>query len=200
MTRRALLAALVGLSACSPRRPAADASAAQAPCAAVSGALPADASADGLRGAYRLALVASRGVRAGDSTSAELELVAADHSLQSPPAILGLRDTTVRYPLIGWTSVDPAAVGGIRTGPFDSREPGAPGVLVIQRQTQRPEASREIMLRLGSEANRRDRVRFDGGYFALTVLRIDGEGFDGTWASAAGKQAASGHFCARRTR
>ena len=137
--------------------------------------LPADARADDLRGAYRLELVASRGARTGDSTAAELELVLADDSLQSRPAASGLRDTTTRYPLVGWTTVDPAAVGATDTGPLGSRDPAAPGVLVIERQTRQAEAPKEILLRLGAEANRRDRLRFDGGYFALTVLRMDDE-------------------------
>jgi hypothetical protein len=199
VNRLLLAAPLLASLACSPRRPAADASAALAPCLAVTDTLAAGAQADDLRGTYRLELVASRGARAGDSTSAELELVAADDSLQSWPGASGLRDTTARYPLLGWTTVDPAAVGGTDTGPLDSRDPAAPGVLVIERQTRRAEAPKEILLRLGAEANRRDRVRFDGGYFALTVLRIDGSGFAGTWASSAGGPAAGGHYCARRS-
>ncbi len=110
----------------------------------------------------------------------------------------GLRDTTARFPLIGWTSLQPDAIGATDTGPLDGHEPTAPGVLVIQRRTRQPDAPREILLRLGAEANRRDRVRFDGGYFVLTVQRIDDQGFAGTWASAAGASAAGGHFCARK--
>ena len=136
--------------------------------------------------------MASSGARAGDSAAADLELVPADDSLQSLPASLGLRDTTTRLPLIGWTTLDPAAVGGTDTGALDSREPASPGVLVIERHTSRSEAPIEIMLRLGAEANRRDQVRFDGGYFALTVRRIGDQGFAGSWASAAGIPTAHG--------
>ena len=143
--------------------------------------------------------MASSGARAGDSVLAELELAAVDDSLQSRPVTQGLRDSTTRYPLIGWTSMDPAAVGGTETGALDSRDVSAPGVLVIERRTGRPDAPREIMLRLGADANRPDRLRFDGGYFALTVRRMDEAGFAGTWASAAGGPQAAGHFCARRT-
>ena len=198
MTRLLLAASLTTLLGCSPRQPAADASAALAPCLAVSDTLPADARADDLRGVYRLQLVAARGDRAGDSTWAELELIPADDSLQSRPGASGLRDTTTRYPLVGRTTLDPAAVGGTDTGALDSRDPLAPGVLVIERRTRRADTPMEILLRFGAEANRRDRLRFDGGYFVLTVRRIDEGGFAGTWASAAGGPAAGGHYCASR--
>jgi hypothetical protein len=188
---------MAALSACSPRQPAADASASPAPCSPVSGPLPEDARAETLRGSYRLLLVATGGKRAGDSTTAILELTAADDSLTTRPGPSGLRDTTTRYPLVGWTTADPTAVGGVDTGPLDARDPAAPGVLVIER-TRASGPSPSIMLRLGAEANRRDRLRFDGGYFTLTVLQIDPRGFAGTWAGAAGGPAAGGHFCASR--
>jgi hypothetical protein len=198
MSRAAPLVLVVAALACTPRQPAPAADASSVPCTPASGPLAADASAAALRGTYRLDLVASRGVRAGDSTSAELELVAAADSLQAPPPMGALRDTTTRLPLIGWTSLQPDAIGASDTGPLDGHEPTAPGVLAIERRTRQPDAPREILLRLGAEANRRDRVRFDGGYFVLTVQRIDDQGFAGTWASAAGASAAGGHFCARK--
>ena len=198
MTRTAPLLLLAAALACSPRQPAPATDAARAQCAPATGPLAAEASADGLGGAYHLDLLASSGARAGDSTTADLELVPADDSLQTPPPMGGLRDTSARFPLIGWTSLQPDAVGATDTGPLDAHDPGAPGVLVIQRRTRKPDAPREILLRLGSEANRRDRARFDGGYFVLTVLRIDDQGFAGTWASAAGIPRAGGQFCARK--
>ena len=199
MARVVVPVVLMALTGCGPRQPEPGSATAPVPCTAPSGVLPADASATGLAGTYRLQLVASRGARSGDSTSAELELVPVDDSLQTRPNTLGVPDTTVRYPLLGWTTIDPAAVGAIDTGQLESRDPAAPGVLVIERQTQRTEAPREILLRLGAAANRGGRVRFDGGYFVLTVLRLEGGRFDGTWASAGGRQGAGGHFCARRT-
>jgi hypothetical protein len=198
MTRAAPLVLVVAALACTPRQPAPAADAASAACAPASGPLAADVSAVALSGAYRLDLVASRGARAGDSSSADLELVAAADSFQTPPPVAGWRDTTTRLPLIGWTSLQPDAVGATDTGPLDAHDPSAPGVLVIERRTRKADAPREILLRLGAEANRRDRVRFDGGYFVLTVLRVDEQGFAGTWASAAGVSGAGGHFCARK--
>jgi hypothetical protein len=199
MIRAVPLGVIVAASACSPRQPAPAADAASAPCAPVSGPLAPDAAADALRGAYHLELVAGHGRRAGDSTSAELELVTAPDSLQVPPPMGAIRDTTTRLPLIGWTDLQPDAIGAADTGPLDGHEPAAPGVLVIERRTRRADAPREILLRLGSEANRRDRVRFDGGYFVLTVLQSDDGGFAGTWASSANGPASGGHFCARKS-
>ena len=198
MRRSALVGAMAALAACSPRQPAADAAAALPSCAPAPGPLAEDARAEDLRGSYRLLLVASHGARAGDSTTADLELAPPDDSLKTRPGPLGLRDTTTLYPLVGWTTADPAAVGAVDTGALDARDPAAPGVLVIER-TRASQPTRSILLRLGAEANRRDdRLRFDGGYFTLTVLQIDEQGFAGSWASAAGLPAAGGHFCASR--
>ena len=57
------------------------------------------------------------------------------------------------------------------------------------------------MLRLGSDANRLGVVRYDGGYFALTVRSLGPGGFAGTWASGGSKAGvgAEGYFCAERT-
>jgi len=41
----------------------------------------------------------------------------------------------------------------------------------------------DIMLRLGSEANQRERQRVDGGYTALRVRHLAPTGFSGTWGS-----------------
>jgi hypothetical protein len=198
-----MLAGLLGLGACSQRQPApasgSTVTAPAEPCTAASGNLPAGARADALQGRFRLRLLASNGPRAGDSTIADLELVPADDSLQFVSAAAGNRDTTARLPLIGWTTLDPTAVGGSETGALDSREPTSPGVLVIERHTSRPDAPIEIMLRLGADANRRDEVRFEGGYFALTVRRIDDGGFAGSWASGTGDpRSTTGYFCATR--
>ena len=198
-----MLAGLLVLAACSHRQPApapgTGVAAQTQPCTAASGSLPAGAQADALRGAYRLQLVASNGARAGDSTVANLELVPADDSLQFFSTASGGRDSTTRLPLIGWTTLDPAAVGGAETGALDSREPTSPGVLVMERHTSRADVPLELMLRLGADANRRGESRFDGGYFALTVRRIDDGGFAGTWASGTGEpRSTTGYFCATR--
>src|SRR5205814_10228561 len=112
--------------------------------------------------------------------------------------VLGTRDTTSTVPLSGTTELDPSAVGAVRTGSLSAEDPEAPGVLVIDRRPARPDAATEIMLRLGAEANRRGVVRYDGGYFALSVRRITSEGFAGTWSSGGAGSRAEGYFCAER--
>ena len=52
------------------------------------------------------------------------------------------------------------------------------------------------MLRIGSDANRRGVLRFDGGYFVLRVQQVDESGFAGSWTSGLLEVQAEGHFCA----
>ena len=56
---------------------------------------------------------------------------------------------------------------------------------------------RVITLRLGSDANRRDLVRYDGAYTVLTVNGIDANGFSGSWRSGLQLSRTSGYFCAK---
>ena len=168
-------------------------------CAAPSSELPRSATGAGLGGEYRLRLVATAGPRSGEAVNASLRLAPLADSLQVPAPMLGVQDTTTRYALAGSTDLDPALVGGVATGDYASTDPTAPGVLVIERHPGATGAPASVMLRLGALANRRGVVRFDGGYFALTVRRIDTDGFAGTWSSGTARQGAAGYFCAERT-
>lgn len=192
----ARLVALLAISACHSAPPAARPAADT--CAAPTGELPHSATGAALGGEYRLRLVATAGPRSGAAVDARLQLAPLADSLQVSPPMLGVRDTTTRYPLAGSTDLAPELVGGVPTGDNASADPAAPGVLVIE---QRPSAGApaSLMLRLGALANRRGVVRFDGGYFALTIRRMDADGFAGTWSSGTARQAASGYFCAERT-
>jgi hypothetical protein len=196
----ARLVALLVVSACHSAPPAAMPSATPAAdtCAAPTGELPHSATGAGLGGRYRLRLVATAGPRSGQAVDAHLRLIPLADSLQVPAPMLGVQDTTTRYPLAGSTDLDPELVGGVRTGDNASADPTAPGVLVIERRPSAADAPASVMLRLGALANRRGLVRFDGGYFALTIQRIDADGFAGTWSSGTGRQAAAGYFCAER--
>jgi hypothetical protein len=194
--------ALLALVACHSPAPAATKAAVQPAgdtCAAPSSELPRSATADRLGGAYRLRLVATEGPRSGRAVDANLQLAPPADSLQVPAPMLGIQDTTTRYPLAGSTDLDPAVVGGVGTGDNASTDPTAPGVLVIERHPGATDAPASVMLRLGALANRRGIARFDGGYFALTVRRIDADGFAGAWSSGTARQAAAGYFCAERT-
>ena len=167
-------------------------------CTAPSSDLSRSATGAPLAGEYRLRLVPTAGPRSGEAVNANLRLAPLADSLQAPPPMLGVQDTTTHYPLAGSTDLDPALVGGVGTGDNASTDPTAPGVLVIERHPG-GDGPTNIMLRLGALANRRGLARFDGGYFALTVRRIDADGFAGTWASGTARLAAGGYFCAERT-
>jgi hypothetical protein len=198
-------AALLAIAAChSPApatqtaaKPAADTCDAPSSDSSRSSELPRSATGASLAGEYRLRLVATAGPRSGEAVEAHLRLALLADSLQVPAPILGAQDTTTRHPLAGSTDLDPELVGGVSTGDNASTDPIAPGVLMIERH---PGADRpaSIMLRLGALANRRGLQRFDGGYFALTVRRIDADAFAGTWSSGTARQAAAGYFCAER--
>jgi hypothetical protein len=198
VSRAAHHAALVlaGALACHPSHP--EAQPAVNPCRPTATTLPRSATATGLAGAYRLHLTATAGASAGRSVDGALRLRPPDDSMRREVVVLGVRDTTSSFPLSGTADLDPSALGAVRTGSLAAEDPAAPGVLVIERRPARPEAATEIMLRLGAEANRRGVVRYDGGYFALTVRSITAEGFTGTWSSGAASSSAEGYFCAER--
>ncbi|MDQ3136454.1 MAG: hypothetical protein M3Q93_02575 [Gemmatimonadota bacterium] len=168
-------------------------------CPPASGQLAASAVADGMAGDYRLHLVATTGPDSGAAVNGRLALSEPPDTLRQPAPVLGIQDTTTRYPLSGTVELDWVALGAVNTGALGSTDRRAPGVLLIERHTGRPGAPVQIMLRLGAEANRRGLVRYDGGYFALTVRSLHASGFAGTWASGALGPAAAGHFCAERT-
>ena len=152
-------------------------------CKPTTGALPQGATLVGADGRYRLVLVAQTGDRA---VSGVLVL------LGSPPGrdVLGSAST----PLQGSTDIDLRAVGAHRVGDAASTDPNAPGVLVLESDR---DGTRQILLRLGSDANRVDRLLYDGGYTVLRVRQIDPNGFSGTWESGA-RSSVTGYFCATR--
>jgi hypothetical protein len=152
----------------------------------------AEVRADGLAGRYTISVVATAGAKQGASAVGRLELMANDSAHRIMERTDGSADTTFSFPLYGTAEVDFSAVGATTPGNVGSSDPLSPGVLVIQRPGG-------VMLRLGSEANRRGVRRFDGGYTALQVQQVTEQGFAGTWRSAVGLEESGGHFCAVRT-
>jgi hypothetical protein len=126
-----------------------------------------------------------------------LELLAQVESFRQFEGSAGGSIPGVTSPLFGATDVNVEAVGAVRVGSLSSQDPASPGVLVIESETG---TSPSILLRLGSDANRRDLVRFDGGYAVLTVVEITAESFSGTWSSGARRQDSEGFFCATQSR
>jgi hypothetical protein len=147
-------------------------------------------SAERLDGTYRLRLVATEGPKAGEAVEGTVRLKPYDRALRAV-TVSGIRDTAASHVLYGPADVDLDRVGAVRPGDLGSEDPMRPGVLVIERKGS-------VVLRLGSDANRRGVVRFDGGYMALRVRELAGDRFRGTWASGVQAQRSAGYFCAER--
>ena len=171
MTRVFLALALVAVVACRTRPGGVSAT----DCAAPTGTLAATAQAAGLVGPFTLTLVATAGPSAGQRASGSLSLIVAD---------------TLHY---GSTDVNLEAVGALKLGDPSAAGPAAPGVLVLA-------GPGDILLRVGSEANRAGVLRFDGGYTVLRVRELGdgGSAFRGVWVSGVSADQASGYFCATR--
>lgn len=157
-------------------------------CAPVS-APAADVAATGLAGEYTVRLIATSGAKEGASTGGRMALMEQDSAYRSLQRADGSVDTTFSFPLYGTAEVDFASVGATTPGDAGSTDPLSPGILVIERPGG-------VMLRVGSEANRRGVRRFDGGYTVLQVQQVTDEGFAGTWRSGVGLEESGGHFCA----
>lgn len=168
-------------------------------CAPVSSELPAGSRTEGIAGEYELRLVATSGAKSGSSIEGTLRLQPQREDLLYRTRPGGATDSAVVHPLYGTVDVDLSAVDAVQVGSITSADPSRPGVLVIERHERRGEApAAEIVLRLGSEANRQDRQRVDGGYTALWVRKLSPQGFSGTWSSGISLQRATGYFCAVR--
>jgi hypothetical protein len=161
-----------------------------AECLPVEGTLPPGARGDELAGDFHLTLVATSGTHAAGATTGTLRL-----RPNASPA--GQPD--VRYPLYGGADVELADVGAIAPGATEAMDPAAPGVrVIVWRNPDSPPDQYEIVLRLGAEGNRDDRLRFDGATMALFVESIGDGGFAGRWRSGLEERQAEGYFCAER--
>ena len=180
-------------------------------CVLAEGPLPAGASLEGRAGEYLLTMVEQGdpdgtpgGTSSGAPGSAPTRSVRGALVLFEQTDILrdfigGAGDPVpgVTSPLYGSTDVDIEAVGAVQVGSLSSEDPASPGVLVIESETG---ASPSILLRLGADANRRNLVRFDGGYAVLTVVEVGEESFSGIWSSGVQGPDSEGFFCATLSR
>ena len=167
-------------------------------CAPSTEGSPASATAAALEGEYHLRLVATSGARTGSTVDGTLTLQPQSQALLYRSRPGGAPDTTWRHPLYGSAEVDLAAVDAVELGSTTSMDPMQPGVLVMERSAATDTTPNDVVIRLGSEANRRDRQRFDGGYMALRVRDAETERFTGTWSSGVTKERSAGYFCAVR--
>ena len=173
MIRPAPVALLLAVTATMVGCAARAANGARWDCIAYEGALPGGTDPAGVVGEYEVRLVATRGPRTGSAVTGRLSLTAFSAGVRGVAAI----------------ALD--SVGAHRPGDIGSQDSTAPGVLAFPAEGM-------ILLRLGSEANRKDVQRFEMAYTVLHVRRIGVDGFSGTWASGAERVDAEGHFCARR--
>jgi hypothetical protein len=154
------------------------------PCAPVE-APSAAVDATKLGGLFDVRMVATAGMKRGSTAEGRLEL------RPHPGAHGSDSGSETTYPLSGTAELDFAAVGAVVPGDPGSSDSLSPGVLVLERHGG-------VMLRVGSEANRQDVVRFDGAFTALQVTQVTDDGFAGTWRSGVGTEESEGHFCASR--
>lgn len=163
------------------------------------GALAAGVPAGSLAGSYRIVLVATSADYADRRVEGSLELHPQDSVLQSVALPGGVPIAGARMPLYGALDAEIEHVGGMRLGDATVLDPAQPGVAVLEQVAQSETGSvTSITMRVGSDANNRDMVRFDGGFMALYVREITPEGFRGAWASGVRGPEYEGYFCAFR--
>ena len=134
-----------------------------------------------MAGSYRVLLV-----------GADMRTVQGEMTLSEQPVNLRVLQDA-RTPLGGFTNLDLTAVGAQPVQDLRSTDPAGPGVLVIESDGA---GGREILLRLGSQNNRRDVFQFDGAHTVLSVQNIAGDAFVGRWWSGVRSVRTEGHFCA----
>lgn len=158
-------------------------------CVPSSGQLERDATLAAHAGSYRLTLV-----RRGDAVA----IASVSGALVLYPQVPGFESLgSASTPLYGTADIDLGAAGAHRVGDIGSDAVDGPGVLVLEFDR---DGERNILLRLGSAANRRDTMLADGAYTVLVVHEIRADGFSGSWRSGSHTADSHGHFCAKRTR
>ncbi len=163
------------------------------PCAPVAATADSTVDASRLGGEFVLHLVATSGDKQGGSSGGPLKLMPHDSAHRRLELPDGSSSSTYTHPLYGTATVDFGAVGAVTPGDPASADPASPGVLVIERPGQ-------VMLRVGSEANRSGVRRFDGAFTVLRVQQVTDAGFAGTWESGVNLDKSGGHFCATRAK
>ncbi len=168
------------------------------PCAAFEGPRTLDAAAiAALAGDYSLTLVATSGERSGQIARGTAMLFQNPDRLRSLIGASGDPMLGVVVPFYGAADIDVTEVGALPLGTTTSDDPLQPGVLVIQNSPDDTTA-RSLVMRLGSETNRRGAVPFDGGYTVLRVRLVGPDSILGSWASGTVTEVAAGFFCAVR--
>jgi hypothetical protein len=151
-----------------------------------------------LAGEYELALYATSGPRVGATVTGRLTLVAQSEALLAVPDVDGTPLPGASMPLYGSADVRLERVGATAAGEVGDQDPTAPGVGGYSQAGQ-GDLPPGLTLRLGTEANRRGQIRFDGTYMSLAVRDSGADGFSGEWRTGGVEgEEASGRFCASR--
>jgi hypothetical protein len=156
------------------------------------------ASPTDLAGEYELVLYATSGPKVGATVTGRLTLRPQSEALLAVPDVDGTPLPGASMPLYGSADIRLDRVGGTAAGETDDASPAAPGVGLYSQagSSDRPPG---LTLRLGTEANRRGQIRFDGTYMSLAVRDSGAQAFSGEWRSGGVEgEEASGRFCASR--
>ena len=105
-----------------------------------------------------------------------------------------------REPYFGSAEINLDSLGAYTHGTLASLDPNRPGVVVSEWHFDHAEEPPSITLTVGSEATRRDIMRFDGNHVDIRVRELRPEGFRGVWEASVGHTSyrAAGYFCAAR--
>ncbi len=152
-----------------------------------------------LAGEYELTLYATSGPRVARTTSGRLTLHRQSDDLRGVPDVDGTPMAGAWMPLYGSAVLELDRVGAAAAGGLPDTDPEAPGVGVYAEASDVSGRDPQLTMRLGVEANRRGRIRFDGTYMSLKVREWGRAGIAGEWASGEVEgEVASGRFCATR--
>ena len=169
------------------------------PCAPFEGTPALDAAAIArLSGDFSLTLVATSGTRSGYTARGTTTLFDNPDRLRRLAGAGGNPMPGVTVPFYGTADIDVTEVGALPLGTTTSDDPLQPGVLVVQDTPDDPTIVRSLVMRFGSDVNRRGAVPFDGGYTVLHVRRVSPDSILGSWASGIVTEVAAGFFCAVR--
>jgi hypothetical protein len=169
------------------------------PCAPFEGTPALDAAAIArLSGDFLLTLVATSGTQSGHAARGTTTLFDNPDRLRPLTGIGGRPMPGVTVPFYGTADIDVTVVGALPLGTTISDDPLQPGVLVVQDSSDDPTTARSLVMRLGTDVNRRGAVPFDGGYTVLRVRHVSPDSILGTWASGTVTEVAAGFFCAVR--
>ena len=154
---------------------------------------------DEMPGTYTVTFVATAGSREGRQAVGRMILRPQDAGLVR----VEHADTSVvvRQPTIGQLDLALEEVGAARIGDPMSQSDSMPGVGFYVTQL-RGGAVTAVVARVGSGANVRGLLMFDGSYFSLFVRQAGGGRIAGEWRSGTGEMnvtEARGYFCAAKT-